>query len=136
MPPAKPGRVQTISPFRAYKCLTLVYIIQIKGVHKMDKKTLATAIASAIAFILLCVNTFAGTSIDIGDDVINSVAVLLATLIMWVISNYYNQDYSKIARKMTPIMRKIKQLEKAGDLELLDRIQHVIDEWEGEDNDD
>ena len=101
----------------------------------MNRKTkaLITAVASVIAFIILCINTFAGTNIQIPADVITSIATLLATGIMWAISHYYNQDYSGIAGKMTPIMRKIKALEKAGDLRLLDRIENLIDTWEGDD---
>ena len=102
----------------------------------MNKKTLATAIASVIAFVLLVINTFAGTNLSVPEDVINAIATLLAVGIMWAISHYYNQDYSGVAQKMTPIMRKIKVLEKAGDLRLLDQIEHLIDEWEGGDEDD
>lgn len=102
----------------------------------MDKRTLITAVASVIAFIILCINTFAGTDIQVPEDVINAVATLLAVGIMWFISHYYNQDYSAVAQKITPIMRKIKVLEEAGDLRLLDQIEHLIDEWEGGDEDD
>lgn len=102
----------------------------------MNKRTLATAIASVIAFVLLVINTFAGTNLSVPEDVLMSIATLLAAGIMWVISHYYNQDYSGVAQKMTPIMRKIKVLEKAGDLRLLDQIEHLIDEWEGGDEDD
>jgi len=100
-------------------------------------KTLATAIASAIAFILLVINTIAGTNFTIPEDVLSSIAVLLAAGIMWFISHYWNQDYSTIAKRITPLMRKMKELEKAGDLRLLDKIQNVIDEYErGDENDD
>ena len=104
----------------------------------MDRKTkaLITAVASAIAFIILCINTFAGTNIQVPEDVINAIATLLAVGVMWFISHYFNQDYSGVAQKMTPITRKIKVLEKAGDLRLLDQIEHLIDEWEGCDEDD
>ena len=102
----------------------------------MNKKTLATAIASVIAFVLLVINTFTGTNLSVPEDVLMSIATLLAAGIMWTISHYYNQDYSGVAQKMTPIMRKIKVLEKAGDLRLLDQIEHLIDEWEGGDEDD
>lgn len=102
----------------------------------MNKKTLATAIASVIAFVLLVINTFAGTNLSVPEDVINAVATLLAVGIMWFVSHYFNQDYSEVARKMTPIMRKIKILVKQGDMRLLDQIEHLIDEWEGGDEDD
>lgn len=102
----------------------------------MNKETIITAIASVIAFIILCINTFAGTNIQVPADVINAIATLLAVGVMWFISHYFNQDYSGVAQKMTPIMRKIKVLEKAGDLRLLDQIEHLIDEWEGGDEDD
>lgn len=102
----------------------------------MNKKTLATAIASVIAFVLLVINTFAGTNLSVPEDVINAIATLLAVGIMWFISHYFNQDYSEVAQKMTPIMRKIKKLVELGDLRLLDQIEHLIDEWEGGDEDD
>lgn len=98
-------------------------------------KTLATAVTSVIVFILLCINTFAGTDIHVSEDVLTSLGVLIAAGIMWAYSNYWNQDYSNVAKKITPIMRKIKELEKAGDLRLLDQIENLIDEW-GEENDD
>lgn len=96
----------------------------------MNRQTLVTAIASLIAFGLLCINTIAGTNLEVSEDVITSVATLLAVGVMWFISHYYNQDYSMVARKMTPIMRKIKKLVKAGDLTLLDAIEHLLEEWE------
>lgn len=102
----------------------------------MNKETLITAVASAIVFLILCINTFAGTNIHVPEDVINAIATLLAVGIMWFISHYFNQDYSEVARKMTPIMRKIKVLVKQGDMRLLDQIEHLIDTWEGDDYDD
>lgn len=102
----------------------------------MNKETLITAVASAIVFLILCINTFAGTNIHVPEDVINAIATLLAVGIMWFISHYFNQDYSEVARKMTPIMRKIKILVKQGDMRLLDQIEHLIDTWEGDDYDD
>lgn len=104
----------------------------------MDRKTkaLITAVASAIAFIILCINTLAGTNIQVPTDVITSVATLLVVAGMWIISHYFNQDYSEVAQKMTPIMRKIKKLVEQGDMRLLDRIEHLIDTWEGDDYDD
>lgn len=96
----------------------------------MNKQTLVTAIASLIAFVLLCINTIAGTNLAVSEDVITSVATLLAVGVMWFISHYFNQDYSMVARKMTPVMRKIKKLVKAGDLTLLDSIDHLLEEWE------
>lgn len=102
----------------------------------MNKETLITAVASAIVFLILCINTFAGTNIHVPEDVINAIATLLAVGIMWFISHYFNQDYSEVARKMTQIMRKIKILVKQGDMRLLDQIEHLIDTWEGDDYDD
>ena len=102
----------------------------------MSRKTkaLVTLIASVIAFIALVINTFMGTNIELSPEVVESIATLLAVAIMWAISHYYNQDYSKIAGKITPIMRKIKILEKEGDLRLLDQIELLIDTWEDNDN--
>lgn len=100
----------------------------------MNKQTLVTAIASLIAFVLLCINTIAGTNLAVSEDVITSIATLLAVGVMWSISHYYNQDYSMVARKMTPIMRKIKKMVKAGDLTLLDAIEKLLEEWEGKDD--
>lgn len=101
----------------------------------MDRKTkaLITAVASVIAFIILCINMLTGLTIELSPETINAVATLLAIGIMWFISHYFNQDYSGIAGKMTPIMRKIKELEKAGDLRLMDQIEYLIDTWEGDD---
>lgn len=100
------------------------------------KKALVTAIASVIAFILLVINTFTGANIQLDPEMVESIATLVAVGIMWFIGNYYNQDYSNIAEKMTPIMRKIKALEKQGDLRLLDQIENLIDTWEDDDDDD
>ncbi len=104
----------------------------------MSRKTkaLITAIASVIAFILLAINTLTGLKIELSPETINAIATLAAVGIMWFIGHYYNQDYSGVAGKMTPIMRKIKILVKQGDLRLLDQIEHLIDTWEGDDYDD
>lgn len=102
----------------------------------MNRKTkaLITLIASIIAFITLTINTFMGTNIELSPEIVQSIATLLAVAIMWAISHYYNQDYSGIAGKFTPIMRKIKVLEKEGDLRLLDQIELLIDTWEDDDD--
>ena len=102
----------------------------------MERKTkaLITLIASVIAFIILVINTFTGLKIELSPETIEAAATLLAVGIMWGISHYFNQDYSGIAGKFTPIMRKIKILEKEGDLRLLDQIEHLIDTWEGDDD--
>lgn len=102
----------------------------------MNKETIITAIASVIAFILVVINTLAGTDYQIPEDVIISIATLIFAGAMWFVSHYWNQDYTSVAQKMTPIMRKIKALEKCGDLRLLDQIEHLLDEWEGGDEDD
>ena len=102
----------------------------------MNKETIITAIASVIAFILVVINTLAGTDFQIPEDVIFSIATLIFAGGMWFVSHYWNQDYTAVAQKMTPIMRKIKALEKCGDLRLLDQIEHLIDEWEGGEEDD
>lgn len=103
----------------------------------MERKTkaLITLIASVIAFIALVINTFMGTNIELSPEMVESIATLLAVAIMWAISHYYNQDYSGVAGKITPIMRKIKILEKEGDLRLLDQIELLIDTWEDDDDD-
>lgn len=102
----------------------------------MNKKTLATAIASVIAFVLLVINTFAGTNLSVPEDVLMSIATLLAAGIMWAISHYYNQDYSEVARVITPIMRKIKILVKHGDRRLLEQIIQLAKEWDEENGED
>ncbi len=104
----------------------------------MDRKTkaLITAVASAIAFIILCINTFAGTNIQVPADVITSVATLLVVAGMWIISHYFNQDYSEVARIITPIMRKVKILVKNGDRRLLDQIIQLAKEWDEENGED
>ena len=104
----------------------------------MDRKTkaLITAVASAIAFIILCINTLAGTNIQVPTDVITSVATLLVVAGMWIISHYFNQDYSEVARIITPIMRKVKILVKNGDRRLLDQIIQLAKEWDEENGED
>lgn len=99
-------------------------------------KALITAIASIIAFILLVINTLTGLKIELSPETINAIATLAAVGIMWFIGHYYNQDYSGVAGKMTPIMRKIKILVKQGDLQLLDAIEHLIETWESDDEDE
>ncbi len=101
----------------------------------MKDKPLATAITSIIVFILLVIKMITGINFAVSEDVLTSLGVLIAAGIMWAISNYWNQDYSSVAKRITPLMRKIKELEKVGDLRLLDKIQNVIDEWEGEEHD-
>lgn len=104
----------------------------------MNRKTkaLITAVASAIAFIILCINTFAGANIQVPADVITSVATLLVVAGMWIISHYFNQDYSEVARTITPIMRKVKILVKNGDRRLLDQIIQLAKEWDEENGED
>jgi len=99
-------------------------------------KTIITAIASIIAFILLVINTFAGTNFQVNEDVLISVATLIFAGAMWFISHYWNQDYSNVAKKVTPIMRKIKKLEKEGDLTLFDQMLQLVEEWEADRDDD
>ena len=67
-----------------------------------------------------------GVDFNIGADVITAIATLMAAGIMWFISHYYNQDYSKVAQILTPIMRYIKKLAEEGDLRLLDEIQNLV----------
>ena len=98
------------------------------------KKSLVTAIVSMIVFILLVINTIFGTDVKVPADILESVAVLIATGIMWFISHYYNQDYSAVAKKITPIMRKAKKLAKNGDNSLLDSIEILVKEWGGKDD--
>lgn len=100
----------------------------------MNKKTLVTAVASVIAFILLVINTIFNTDFQIPADIVESLAVLIATGVMWFISHYYNQDYSAVAKKITPIMRKAKKLAKNGDNSLLDSIEILVKEWGGKDD--
>ena len=104
----------------------------------MNRKTkaLITAVASAIAFTILCINTFAGTNIQVPEDVINAIATLLAVGVMWFISHYFNQDYSEVARAITPIMRKVKILVKNGDRRLLEQIIQIAKEWDEENGED
>lgn len=98
------------------------------------KKSLATAIVSVIVFILLVINTIFDTNLEVPADILESVAVLIATGIMWFISHYYNQDYSAVAKKITPIMRKAKKLAKNGDNSLLDSIEILVKERGGKDD--
>ena len=98
------------------------------------KKSLVTAIVSVIVFILLVISTIFDTNLEVPADILESVAVLIATGIMWFISHYYNQDYSAVAKKITPIMRKAKKLAKNGDNSLLDSIEILVKEWGGKDD--
>lgn len=98
------------------------------------KKSLVTAIVSMIVFILLVINTIFDTNLEVPADILESVAVLIATGIMWFISHYYNQDYSAVAKKITPIMRRAKKLAKNGDNSLLDSIEILVNEWGGKDD--
>ncbi|MGN1217375.1 MAG: hypothetical protein ACI4TD_05300 [Phocaeicola sp.] len=98
------------------------------------KKSLVTAIVSVIVFVLLVINTIFGTNFEVPADILESVAVLIATGIMWFISHYYNQDYSAVAKKITPIMRKAKKLAKNGDNSLLDSIEILVKEWGDKDD--
>ena len=98
------------------------------------KKSLVTAIVSMIVFILLVINTIFDTNLEVPADILESVAVLIATGIMSFISHYYNQDYSAVAKKITPIMRKAKKLAKNGDNSLLDSIEILVKEWGGKDD--
>lgn len=97
-------------------------------------KTLVTAIASAIAFIVLCVNTFFKTDLSVNEDVITSLATLIACGVMWFISHYWNQDYTLAAKKYTKAMRKAKKLAKEGDNTLIDLIDAIIEESERNDD--
>lgn len=94
----------------------------------MDKKTIATLVASIITFVLLCINTIFGTDFSIATDTLASISALVATGILWAISNYWNQDYTPVAKGMTSAMRKIKKLVEAGDAEVLDKLMALADE--------
>ena len=98
----------------------------------MNKETIITAIASVIAFILLTINTIAGTNFEVGSDVTTSIATLLFAGVMWFISHYWNQDYTRTADKFTKAMRKAKRLAEEGDATLED----LLDAFERGDEDD
>lgn len=100
----------------------------------MNRQTLITAIASIIAFILLVINTIAGTDLQLSEDVITSIATLVSVGVLWAISNYYNQDYTGTARKFTKAMRKAKKLTQEGDATLEDILEALMEE--AGDNDD
>lgn len=97
-------------------------------------RTLITAIVSVIVFIILCINTIAGTDFKVNEEVITSIATLLSVAIMWFISHYWNQDYTATAKKYTKAMRKAKKLAKEGDNTLIDLIDAIIEESERDDN--
>lgn len=99
-------------------------------------KTLITAVASAIAFILLVINTLFKTDLSVDEEIITSLATLIAAGIMWAISNYWNQDYTDTAKKFTQAMRKAKQLAREGDATLEDLVVAIVDEAEKEEEDD
>lgn len=97
-------------------------------------RTLITAIVSAIVFVILCINTIAGTNIQVNEEIIQSVAVLISVGVMWFISHYWNQDYTLAAKKYTKAMRKAKKLAKEGDNTLIDLIDAIIEESERNDD--
>lgn len=100
-------------------------------------RTLITAIASVIAFILLVINTIFKTDFQVSEEVMTSIATLLACGVMWFISNYWNQDYTRTASKFTRFMRMAKKLAEEGDNTLCDLADAIMEEVEeGEDNDD
>ena len=105
-----------------------------KGEIPINKETIITAIASVIAFILLTINTIAGTNFDVGSDVTTSIATLVFAGVMWFISHYWNQDYTATADKFTRAMRKAKKLAEEGDATLED----LLDAFDAErsENDD
>lgn len=94
----------------------------------MNRQTLITAIASVIAFILLVINTIFKTDLQVSEEVITSIATLLAVAVTWFISNYWNQDYTRTARKFTKSMRTAKKLAKEGDATLEDLIEVITEE--------
>lgn len=100
----------------------------------MNKRTIITAIASVIAFILLTINTLAGTDFQMSEEVIQSIAILIFVGISWAASHWFNQDYTSVANKITPIMRMAKKLEKQGDLTLLDQIMRLVEGGDDDDN--
>lgn len=101
----------------------------------MNKETIITAIASVIAFVLLCINTLAGTNFQMGADVTTSIATLLFAGGMWAVSHYYNQDYTSTARKFTKAMRRAKKLVEEGDATMED-ILDVLEAERSEEYDD
>lgn len=99
-------------------------------------KTLITAIASAIAFILLVINTIFKTDFSVDEEVITSIATLLACGVMWFISHYWNQDYTLVAKRYTKVMREAKRLAKEGDCTLSDLANAIMEEIEEDEDDD
>ena len=98
-------------------------------------KTLITAIASAIAFILLCINTIFKTDFTMDEEVITSIATLLSVGVMWFISHYWNQDYTATAKKFTRAMRQAKKLAREGDRTLEDLVEAIMETEDEEDDD-
>ena len=98
----------------------------------MNKETIITAIASVIAFILLTINTIAGTNFEVGADVTTSIATLVFAGVCWFVSHYWNQDYTRTADKFTKAMRKAKKLAEEGDATMED----ILDAIGGEEDDD
>lgn len=109
-----------------------------KNNNDIDVRTVATAIASVFAYIILCLNTFKGLNISVNPEVIEAGSILIATGVLWFISHYFNQDYSPIARKITKVMRKLKKIAKTGDAAAFDEIMEYINrklkEYEDENN--
>lgn len=77
---------------------------------------------------MLTINTIAGTNFTVGSDVTTSIATLVFAGVMWFVSHYWNQDYTRTAAKFTKAMRKAKKLAEEGDATMED----IIDALEAE----
>lgn len=106
--------------------------------NNVSVRTVATAIASVIAYIILCLNTFKGLDISVNPELIEAGSILIATGVLWFISHYFNQDYSPVAIKITKVMRELKKLAKSGDAaafdEIIEFVNRKLEECESENN--
>lgn len=98
-------------------------------------KTLVNAVSATIIFILMAINLIAKTNFQLSEDALQTIATLIAVAISWFISLYWNQDFTKPAKKYTKVMRKAKKLLKEGDATLVDLIDAIIEEMERKEHD-
>ena len=66
-------------------------------------------------------------------------ANLIATFVFYALGLmgwFYNMPTSDMNNEFTPIMRYAKEQAKKGDISMLDMVNHAIEEWECEENDD
>lgn len=80
----------------------------------MNKQTKICTVASAIAFILLCIKTFTGIDIQCTEEMITAIATIIVVGGTWACSHWFNQDFTEVSAKHTGKMRAEKAAMKEG----------------------